>query len=85
MNELIDNKIETVLPHYNSNKTLANQFQTFFRDKIAKIRSSFIPTSTTAGLPAFDKNLQVLSRFKPTDADEITSIVQSKIKCSPDD
>ena len=86
MNELIDNKKETVLPKCNSSKALANQFQTFFGDKIAKIRSSFIPTSTRAELPNIDTNLQVLSKFKPTHADEIASIVQSfKIKCSPDD
>ena len=86
MNELIDNKKETVLPKCDSNKSLANQFQTFFREKIAKIRSTFTPSSTSATSSEINANLQILSRFRPTDADEITSIVRSfKIKCSPDD
>ena len=86
MNELVDSKRETVLPVSESGQLLANQFQTFFREKIAKIRTSFVPISDNASLLTGDGNLQVLSKFKPTDVEEITSIVKSfQIKCSPED
>ena len=84
MNRLIDNKKETVLPKSSSDKELANRFQTYFKEKIEKIRASFTNQPETA--KPTTEIVENLSEFKPTDFDEIKSIVQSYgIKCSPED
>jgi hypothetical protein len=86
VNELIDNKKHAALPKAESDASLANRFQTFFREKIEKIRSSFTPLSSSTTQTDLNPNLQKLSVFEPTNVDEITNIVKSfGIKCSPDD
>ena len=85
VNELIDNKEEAVLPKSESDKDLANQFQAFFKEKIEKIRDSFIP-SNTVEVEEVASNLQKLSMFEPTTVEEVSEIVKSfGIKCSPED
>ena len=39
MNELLHHRHDIVLPSYNSNKDMANQFSSFFLNKIEKIRA----------------------------------------------
>ena len=86
VNELIDNKKQAVLPKAESDASLANKFQTFFKEKIEKIRYSFTPLSSCTAKPDLTPNLQKLSVFEPTNIDEIRHIVKSfGIKCSPDD
>ena len=86
VNELIDNKKQAVLPKAESDASLANKFQIFFREKIEKIRSSFTPSSSYTAKTKLNPNLQKLSVFEPTNVDEISNIVNSfGIKCSPDD
>ena len=86
VNELIDSKKQVVLPKSESDVSLANKFQVFFREKIEKIRSSFTPTSSCAAKTDVNPNLNKLTVFEPTNVEEITKIVKSfGIKCSPDD
>ena len=86
VNELIDNKKQAVLPKAESDASLANKFQIFFREKIEKIRSSFTPSPSYTAKTKPNPNLQKLSVFEPTNVDEISNIVKSfGIKCSPDD
>ena len=86
VNELIDNKKQAVLPKAESDASLANKFQIFFREKIEKIRSSFTPSPSYTAKTKLNPNLQKLSVFEPTNVDEISNIVNSfGIKCSPDD
>ena len=77
VNELIDNKKHAALPKAESDASLANRFQTFFREKIEKIRSSFTPLSSSTTQTDLNPNLQKLSVFEPTNVDEITNIVKS--------
>ena len=73
-----------VLPREESDKDLANNFSTFFREKIEKIRASFGPVSEkkSAECPHITK----LSVFEPATLEEIISISKShSIKCSPED
>ena len=84
VNRLIDNKKEVVLPKAASEKELADRFQSYFKEKIEKIRASFKPRvgNTREANPDIDK----LSVFRPTDAEEIKRIIQDyAIKCSPED
>ena len=81
---MIDNKKEVVLPKATSEKELADRFQSYFKEKIEKIRASFKPRvgNTREANPDIDK----LSVFRPTDAEEIKRITQDyAIKCSPED
>ena len=84
VNRMIDNKKEAVLPKCTSDSELADRFQTYFKEKIEKIRASFT-TQPEIAKPA-TAIIQNLSEFRPTNADEIKEIVQNYgIKCSPED
>ncbi len=86
VNELIDNKKKVVLPKSVSDVDLANEFQTFFKEKIEKIRASFTPTSQNVVEQVDNPNLQKLSNFAPATDDEVQEIVKTfGIKCSPED
>ena len=85
VNQMIDRKKELVLPTAESDKDLANSFQTYFKEKIEKIRASFTPH---LGIDECDSNpnIEKLLRFEPTDAEEVREIIKSHgLKCSPED
>ena len=86
VNELIDKKKQIVLPTNKSDEVLANKFQIFFIEKIEKIRSSFKPTTEKVVEYKHNENINLLSNFEPTTADEIKEIITSfGVKCSPED
>ena len=86
VNQLLDNKQDKVLPDSKDDAQLANDFMSYFIDKIRKIRLKFDnggqPLSATCPTVPNVK----LSSFEPTNCGEILQIVKSfGIKCSPDD
>ena len=83
VNELLDKKKSSVLPSHNSSGELASRFNTYFKDKISKIRESF-PPSETISENMF--NGTYLETFKMATEDEIRSIIKVHgFKCSPED
>ena len=87
VNQLLDNKQETILPTAKSDKELAESFVHYFSEKISKIRSKFPETvKSCTSKDASNLNVQCLSVFEGTTEDEILQIVTSYgIKCSPED
>ena len=86
VNELIDNKKDTVLPTSQSDKNLADGFQQFFKEKIEKIRSTFNTPDQSDVIQEEVSGIKKLSKFEPTTVDEVLKIVKSfGVKCSPDD
>ena len=89
VNQMIDRKKEVVLPKAESDKELADRFQTFFKEKIEKIRASFTEHSNLhsyVGHRDLDPNMEKLLHFEPTDAEEVGNIIKSHgLKCSPID
>ena len=88
VNELTDNKKVAVLPNAISDKELADNFMTFFCEKIEKIRASFIPVNAPRTFVVVDNCPEIvkLSEFEPATLEEITEIAKSYgIKCSPED
>ena len=87
VNNLLDSGKETILPTSQSEHKLANDFKSFFTEKISKIRSSIVmsqPRCEPLSTPA--ENITPLAHFEPATADEIRQIVMSfGIKCSPED
>lgn len=88
VNELLDNNRETRLPESNSDVELANDFKSFFSEKIRKIRSA-ITTSNSTNLNNLNKlpdGITPLSDFEPTTVEELRKIVSTfGVKCSPED
>ena len=82
---MIDSKKEIVLPKAESDKALANRFQTFFKEKIEKIRASFIEQSKSqlyVGHRDTIPNMEKLLHFEPTNADGVEKIFKSHgLKC----
>ena len=82
---LMDTERSNVLPTSTSDEKLANDFQQYFKDKIAKIRESFPPrkASRAQQLP---NNIQKFDTFEETTENEIREIVkQYGVSCSPED
>ena len=85
VNQMIDRKKDVVLPKADSDKELANRFQTYFKEKIEKIRASFT-TQMGFGLGVSSPNVEKLTRFEPTNEEEVRQIIKSHgLKCSPED
>ena len=69
----------------NSDKLLANNFQLYFKDKISKIKKSFISMDITS-TETLPENIQRFNTFELATEDEIRAIVQSfGVSCSPED
>ena len=86
VNELIDNGKVVVLPSAESDKELADCFLQYFKQKIDKIRSNFPTPISNAETVNPCLNIQLLSTFRPTTAEELQKIVSSfGVKCSPED
>ena len=84
-NALVDRKQSNTLPDYtNDFKQLAIEFNTFFDQKIKKIRASISPEPEPEYNPF--SGTHYLSKFIPTNENEIRNIIQeSPIKTSPGD
>lgn len=87
VNTLLDNDKEALLPSSTSDITLANDFRTYFSDKVNKIRASIkhsVPSDSHSS--SCDPNISLLYEFEPATAEELKQIVTSyKVKCSPED
>ena len=86
VNRLLDRKQESsILPEHTSSVELANQFSTYFKEKIRKIRESFpssppqsVAKKLFAGIP--------MTQFEPATEEELQSIIKKYgIKCAPHD
>ena len=85
VNELTDNKKETILPTGKTDKQLANNFLIYFKDKIEKIRNKFKHSSSEQN-HSTNPMLSKMSEFEPATLEEIIKIAKSYgVKCSPED
>ena len=72
------------MPAYTSSFELANRFNTFFKEKISKIRKSFPAPTTRSNNSNYSGEL--LTVLRPATEEEIRKIVSKfSIKCSPED
>ena len=76
VNELTDNKKETILPTGKTDKQLANNFLIYFKDKIEKIRNKFkhFPSEQNHST---NPMLSKMSEFEPVTLKEIIKIAKS--------
>ena len=85
VNKALDRKQQKALPDYtNDMAQLSQDFNSFFVDKINKIRSA-MPESST---PSMDElpEMATMHDFRPTTVQEIKEIIaESGFKCSPSD
>ena len=85
VNTLMDRERVTVLPTANSDTLLANNFRLYFKDKISKIRKSFIAMDITS-TETLPENIQRFNTFELGTEDEIQAIVRLfGVSCSPED
>ena len=85
INILKDSERVTILPKASSDKSLADNFQQYFKEKISKIRESFSPVECPPAVPP-PENIQIFNTFELATEDEIRSIVKSYgVSCSPED
>ena len=86
VNKLLDNNHEPVLPSSNSDLSLANDFKTYFTEKVNKIRAT-IPQSTVHKTRVTSaNNISLLYEFEPATVAELKQITSAyKVKCSPED
>ena len=85
VNSLLDVKQESSLPTAETDVELAENFQTYFRDKIQKIRETFTSTDNRSHPPR-NPNLILLDKFDEVTEDELRAIISSYgISCSPED
>ena len=86
VNNLIDRKKDAILPEYTSPLELANNFATYFKEKIINIRKSFPAKQTDPRVSYASFNGVPLLNFEPATEDEIRELVlKYGIKCAPDD
>ena len=86
VNTLIDRKKDAVLPEHTSPEELANNFATYFKEKIINIRKQFPVKQTNPRESYTDFDGVPLMNFEPTTEDEIRGLVlKYGIKCAPDD
>ena len=84
INKLLDKNQDTILPHSDNDKELANSFAEYFTQKIEKIRSKFNDDAPKITDTVYAGNK--LSFFQKVTPDEIYQIVLSfGVKCSPED
>ena len=86
VNKVLDRKQNVSLPDYTDDITkLADDFNSFFTEKIDKIRKSITPKRQTPQQDDFP-TMGLMFDFHPTNLDEIKSIINEVgFKCSPSD
>ena len=86
VNNLLDNNKETVLPSAESDLVLANEFATFFKEKVEKIRASIPAVKKPMSTRPLPSDFIYLDNFEPATLDELRKLVLSfGVKCSPED
>lgn len=88
LNHELDMKREPPLPDTENMSKLASEFNSFFIDKIKKIRQTFGDNSSdfTLPLPETENNDSCFSNFRPCTVDELQEILKDDgIKCGPSD
>ena len=78
-------KTTGILPQFNDSKTLANQFNNFYSNKVHQIRNKIKPSALVHD---FRKNFSgiVMESFMPTTVDELRSVIKEMgIKTSGED
>ena len=86
VNKLLDNNHEPVLPSSNSDLALANDFKTYFTEKVNKIRATIPHSAVQKSSGIVTNDITLLYEFEPATAAELKQITSSfKIKCSPED
>ena len=64
------------LPHHQSDKTLADQFASFFHNKIKTIRDTFIPSSTEKDVRPLSDPLKIIA-FTEVNQDTVDKIIKN--------
>ena len=81
LNASLHRKQELPLPHHTNHKKLADEFNSFFDDKIQGIRNKLIstlgPSNNNSSEGQRTENVTPLSNFKPLSSDEIKKLVLS--------
>lgn len=72
---LLNRKQPSILPSYNTAYECANNFVSFFSEKISRIQDNFLPSCSTAEKPHGD--FPSLSVFEPVTSSEIESILST--------
>ena len=86
VNKAMDRKQTKALPDADNLEVLATTFNTFFSEKISKIRETMSICSHSITADAEEDNLTLLSDFEPATEDEIRNIIkETGVKCSPAD
>ena len=86
VNNLTDNKKQSVLPEAKTDKELADSFLQYFNQKIEKIRAKFTPQVKKEERGRANPGIKLLSTFAPTTEDELRKIItEHGLKCSPED
>ena len=88
VNNVMDRKQDNAIPDTENIEELASTFNTFFTEKIEKIREN-MTTSPHIDLcdPSEDqKSINLLHQFEPATIDEVSDIIkETGVKCSPAD
>ena len=85
-NSLVDKNQDSVLPTHDSPKQLAKRFQTYFRDKITKIRHSFKTINSQKARYTPNLSQAQLHTLQPATKVEINPIITTYgINSSPED
>ncbi|KAL5270292.1 hypothetical protein ACHWQZ_G001136 [Mnemiopsis leidyi] len=88
VNNVMDRKQDNAIPDTENIEELASTFNTFFTEKIEKIREK-MTTSPHIDLcdPSEDqKSINLLHQFEPATIDEVSDIIkETGVKCSPAD
>lgn len=79
INLLLDKNKDKILPSHVNEKTLANQFATFYKEKIDNIRSSLNPSANTPLISSTSNNMSTnaeLTEFMPISKEKLLTIIQ---------
>ena len=86
VNNVMDRKQVKALPDTDSLEDLSTTFNTFFTEKIVKIRETMSICSYANVMDSQEEPLNLLFDFEPATIDEISGIIkETGIKCSPAD
>ena len=85
-NELLDKNDEKVLPAYTDSKKLANEFNTYYVEKVNKIRESIPKVDAESYYSRPFSGTERLCHFRPTTDAEVKKVIkESGIKTSVED
>jgi hypothetical protein len=76
VNSLLHRSTTPSLPSVSSITSIAQQFATFFSDKVTKLRATIPPVSQSPHFPTPHRSPPSLLQFRPTDTSEIVKLIQ---------